>query len=53
MLNETVKEWIAKAEGDFTVACREMRARKSPFCYIRDDLILVRFYRHVQNLYRR
>ena len=30
MLSETVKEWIAKAEGDFAVACREMRARKSP-----------------------
>ncbi len=25
-----VEEWIAKAEGDFTVACRELRARKSP-----------------------
>jgi HEPN domain-containing protein len=30
MPNETVREWIVKAEGDFTVACREMRARKSP-----------------------
>jgi HEPN domain-containing protein len=30
MPSKTVKEWIAKAEGDFTVACREMRARKSP-----------------------
>ena len=30
MPNETVKEWIAKAEGDFTVASRELRARKSP-----------------------
>ncbi len=30
MPNATVKEWIAKAEGDFNVACREMRARKSP-----------------------
>ena len=30
MPSETVKEWMAKAEGDFTVACREMRARKSP-----------------------
>ena len=30
MPNETVKEWMAKAEGDFTVARREMRARKSP-----------------------
>jgi HEPN domain-containing protein len=30
MLNRTVKEWIAKAEGDFSVACRERRVRKSP-----------------------
>jgi HEPN domain-containing protein len=30
MLNETVKEWLAKAEGDFNVACRERRVRKSP-----------------------
>jgi HEPN domain-containing protein len=30
MPNETVKEWIAKAEGDFAVASRELRARKSP-----------------------
>jgi HEPN domain-containing protein len=30
MTSETVREWITKAEGDFTVACREMRARKSP-----------------------
>jgi len=30
MPNETVREWMAKAEGDFAVACREMRARKSP-----------------------
>ena len=30
MVSETVKEWIVKAEGDFTVASREMRARKSP-----------------------
>ena len=29
MLSETVKEWIAKAEGDFAVSCREMRARKA------------------------
>ena len=28
MLSDTVKEWMAKAEGDFSVACREMRARK-------------------------
>jgi HEPN domain-containing protein len=30
MPSETVKEWMAKAEGDFTVACREIRARRSP-----------------------
>jgi HEPN domain-containing protein len=30
MINETVKEWIVKSEGDFTVALRERRARKSP-----------------------
>ena len=30
MLNEIVKEWIAKAEGDFAVACRERRVRKLP-----------------------
>jgi HEPN domain-containing protein len=30
MLNETVKEWIAKAEGDLSVASRERRVRKSP-----------------------
>jgi HEPN domain-containing protein len=24
------EEWIAKAEGDFTTAQRELRARKSP-----------------------
>jgi HEPN domain-containing protein len=30
MPNGTIEEWIAKAEGDFAVACREMRARKSP-----------------------
>jgi HEPN domain-containing protein len=30
MPNDTVKEWIAKAEADFAVACRELRARKSP-----------------------
>jgi hypothetical protein len=30
MPSETVKEWLAKAEGDFAVACREIRARKSP-----------------------
>jgi HEPN domain-containing protein len=30
MPSETVREWIAKAEGDFAVACREMRVRKSP-----------------------
>jgi HEPN domain-containing protein len=30
MINETVKEWIVKAEGDFTVASRERRSRKAP-----------------------
>ena len=30
MPSETVKEWMAKAERDFAVACREMRAMKSP-----------------------
>jgi HEPN domain-containing protein len=30
MPNGTVEERIAKAEGDYVVACREMRARKSP-----------------------
>ena len=30
MPSATVKEWIAKAEGDFTVASRELGARKSP-----------------------
>ena len=29
-MNELVKEWIAKAEGDCTTALREYRARKSP-----------------------
>ncbi|HEY4761448.1 MAG TPA: HEPN domain-containing protein [Thermoguttaceae bacterium] len=30
MLNQTVKEWIAKGKGDFYVACRERRARTLP-----------------------
>jgi HEPN domain-containing protein len=30
MPSETVREWMAKAEGDFAVACREILARKSP-----------------------
>ena len=29
-MNATVKEWIAKAEGDFAVARREMRVRTAP-----------------------
>jgi HEPN domain-containing protein len=29
-MNETVEEWIAKAEADFVTAGRERRARKSP-----------------------
>lgn len=29
-MNETVKEWIAKGEEDYSVMMREMRARKSP-----------------------
>lgn len=29
-MNETVREWIAKAEADFVTAGRERRARKSP-----------------------
>ena len=29
-MNEVLKEWIAKAEGDFLTAGRELRARKSP-----------------------
>jgi HEPN domain-containing protein len=37
-MNATVREWIAKAEGDFAVARREMRVRKDPnfdvVCYL-------------------
>ena len=29
-MNVQVKEWIAKADGDFTSALREYRARKNP-----------------------
>lgn len=29
-MNELVKEWLHKAEGDFITALREYRARKSP-----------------------
>ena len=29
-MNETVKEWVAKAEADFQSALREFRARKHP-----------------------
>jgi HEPN domain-containing protein len=29
-MNATVKEWIAKAEGDFATAVREQRATESP-----------------------
>ena len=29
-MNEVVKEWKYKAEGDYTTALREYRARKSP-----------------------
>jgi len=29
-MNRTVNEWIAKAEGDFASAGRELRARKCP-----------------------
>lgn len=29
-MNGLVNEWIAKAEGDYTTALREYRARKSP-----------------------
>ena len=29
-MNALVHEWIAKAEGDFTTAMRELRARKQP-----------------------
>ncbi len=29
-MNPVTREWIKKAEGDFAIACREMRARKAP-----------------------
>jgi HEPN domain-containing protein len=29
-MNDLVNEWVKKAEGDFTSALREYRARKSP-----------------------
>jgi len=29
-MNPAVAEWVAKAEGDFLTAGRELRARKSP-----------------------
>jgi HEPN domain-containing protein len=29
-MNATVREWLAKADGDFASASRELRARKSP-----------------------
>ena len=29
-MNPVTREWIKKAEGDFSIACREMRARKAP-----------------------
>jgi HEPN domain-containing protein len=29
-MNQAVVEWVAKAEGDFLTAGRELRARKSP-----------------------
>ena len=29
-MNQAVAEWVAKAEGDFLTAGRELRARKSP-----------------------
>jgi len=29
-MNKTVREWVAKAEGDFASARREVRARKDP-----------------------
>jgi len=29
-MNELTAEWIAKAEGDWTTARRELRARRSP-----------------------
>jgi HEPN domain-containing protein len=29
-MNPLTREWVEKAEGDFTIAGREMRARKAP-----------------------
>ena len=29
-MNDIVREWLAKADGDYTTALREYRARKSP-----------------------
>ena len=29
-MNPVTRDWIKKAEGDFSIACREMRARKAP-----------------------
>lgn len=29
-MNETIKEWIAKAEGDYPVAGRELKATTNP-----------------------
>lgn len=29
-MNPVTLDWIKKAEGDFSIACREMRARKAP-----------------------
>ena len=33
-MNEIVAEWVAKAEGDFTTASREWRARKNRSPYM-------------------
>jgi HEPN domain-containing protein len=42
-MNATVREWIAKAEGDFAVARREMRARSGPnfdvICYLAQQCV--------------
>ena len=29
-MNPVTRDWIKKAEGDFSIACREIRARKAP-----------------------
>jgi len=29
-MNPLTREWVEKAEGDFTIAERELRARKTP-----------------------